>query len=74
MVFVLDRKKLNLMCRHRYLLQKIKIVKIGTHFSKREITTEFYECKLCGTTTYVKRDLMYDKFEVPPLTILDCMN
>lgn len=62
------------MCRHRYILTKTKIVKIGTHFSKRTITTEYYECKKCGKTTFVKKDMVLDKFEVPPLTILDCMN
>jgi len=62
------------MCQHRYILKKTKIVKIGTYFSKRQITTEFYECKFCSKITYVKKEMIIDKFEIPPLTILDCMN
>jgi len=62
------------MCKHRYILTKTRIVKIGTHFSKREVTTEYYECKHCSKTTFVKKEMMFDKFEIPPLTILDNMN
>jgi len=74
MMFAIIGEKLILMCRHRYFLKKTKIVKIGTYFSQRKLTTEYYECKYCGKTTFVKKELMVDKFEIPPLTILDCMN
>ncbi len=62
------------MCKHRYILTKTRIVKIGTHFSKSQVTTEYYECNHCSKTTFVKKEMMFDKFEIPPLTILDNMN
>lgn len=62
------------MCKHRYVLVKTRIVRIGTHFSKRQVTTQYYQCKNCQKKTFVKKEMMLDKFEVPPLTILDNMN
>ena len=62
------------MCKHRYFLTKTKIVSIGTHFCKRQLTTEYYECRKCGKITFIKKEMMMDKFEIPPLTILEYMN
>ena len=67
-------KKSVIMCKHRYILIKTRIVKIGTHFSKRQITTEYYQCKECHKKKFVKKEMMLDKMEIPPLTILDNMN
>ena len=74
MVFAKDKKKINLMCRHRYSLTKTKIVKIKTYFSIRQITTEYYQCRKCHKTTYLKKEMMLDKFEIPHLTIMENLN
>ena len=62
------------MCKHRYVLVKIRTVKISTHFSKRQITTEYYQCQDCRKKKLVKKERILDKMEIPPLTILDNMN
>jgi hypothetical protein len=62
------------MCKHRYTLIRTKIVKISTFFCTRQITTEFYKCMGCKNETYVKKELLLDKYQPPPLTILEHMN
>lgn len=74
MKFALGELKECPMCKHRYILIKTKVVKIGTHFSTREVTTEFYECLHCGLTTSIKKENMIEKFDIPLLTILDNLN
>ena len=72
-VFAFNYQK-NSMCEHKYQLEKTRVVRYKTFFSKRQVTTEFYVCKYCGKTTFVKKELMMDKFEVPPLNILEHLN
>ena len=69
-----DRKTTNPMCKHQYVLVKTKIVRLGTHFSKKQVATEHYQCRSCGKKTYIKKEIMMDMFELPPLTILQHLN
>lgn len=62
------------MCRHHFALVKTRIVRIGTSFGKRQMTTEYYQCKNCQKKTFVKTEKILDTIEIPPLSILDNMN
>lgn len=74
MKFALRLEKNRLMCKHQYALIKTKMVRIGTHFSKREVITEYYECMHCGLTSIIKKENLLEKFDIPMLTILDNLN
>lgn len=62
------------MCQHRYKLMNTRIFGISTTHTKKQVTTEFYECEDCQHKTSTRIEMTVNKIEVPPLTILDNMN